>query len=332
MFQSDKSFPLDCETLSAIQDNATMLGILGMIAGDKVIMSGCELSSDGIKRSEGYVYIKTADYPEGEVLRWEGGATTSGMYVRKRDVSVSALGNSYPKAYTVRSLAPGLGEEHYSWDEFTELTDMPKLKEEIKMLATAISGLTAPPLGIVEMWSGEAIPEGHALCDGHQLLISEYPELYGVLGERFNTACSASGTKYSTTAGYFRLPDLRGRFVVGYHDTDKDYSEVGLAGGIKSHTLTEDELPGHRHEIKDYVQKPNGSNEIYEGDVVIGEETVSAGGENMTTNLFVRSQTATGGDGWMQYLKHKTEEESKVARSHENRPPFYVLAYIMRVK
>ena len=63
--QSNKDFPLDCETLEALQGNTTMLGLLGNIAGDKVILSGCEMGGDGSSVSEGYVYLKTRAYPEG---------------------------------------------------------------------------------------------------------------------------------------------------------------------------------------------------------------------------------------------------------------------------
>ena len=330
--QSGKDFPLDCETLEALQGNTTMLGLLGNIAGDKVVLSGCEVQGDGSQRGEGYVYLKTRDYPGGEVLRWEGGTTSYGMFVRHRDISVSANGNNYPKAYSMRSLAPGIGEENYEWDDFVELRNIRELMSDVSRLESELAGMSGPPLGIVEMWAGSVLPEGYALCDGHQLKQADYPELYSAIGSVFNTAISASGNQYTTESGYFRLPDLRGRFIVGHHDSDVDYQTKGNAGGEKRHALTAEELPGHQHEVKDYVQKPNGNGEIYAGTVSIGETQLTAGGDQLGSNVMKRSQTDTGGDGWLQWIQHSTEAEKKRATSHENRPPYYVLAYIMRVK
>ena len=42
----------------------------------------------------------------------------------------------------------------------------------------------------------------------------DYPELYAAVGAAFNRAMSENGVAYTTTAGYFRVPDLRGRFYL----------------------------------------------------------------------------------------------------------------------
>ena len=70
--------------------------------------------------------------------------------------------------------------------------------------ATGPSGSTGIPSGVIMMWSGaaNAIPSGYVLCNG------------------------SNGT-----------PDLRGRFVVGYSNTDGDY-DVGDTGGAKTDTVT----------------------------------------------------------------------------------------------
>ncbi|MCQ5065755.1 phage tail protein, partial [Alistipes putredinis] len=90
-------------------------------------------------------------------------------------------------------------------------------------------------------------PDGYALCEGQQLKQSEYPALYKAIGSTYNNAYDCNGRKLSTTSGYFRLPDLRGRFVVGYNVSDADYGSYGKGGGEKKHTLTVDEMPSHAH-------------------------------------------------------------------------------------
>ena len=327
--QSNKDFPLDCETLEALQGNTTMLGLLGNIAGDKVILSGCEKGGDGSSVSEGYVYLKTRAYPEGEVLRWEGGSVSGGVYVKTEDVAVSAMGGEYPKAYTKRTLAPGIGNAQYSWDDFVEIRNIKGLMSDIAKLQREFSNLAVPPLGIIEMWAGEKVPEGYVLCDGQELKQADYPELYGVIGDVFNYAVDYQGNKKSPQSGYFRIPDLRGRFVVGCNNLDADYRAKGLTGGEKQHKLEESEMPPHQHRVKDYVQKVNGS--AYDGIMAIDGDGLVCGG-GLTTEGIKCVQTSNLVAGTMQWIEHSTEKKDDVVESHENRPPYYVLAYIMRAR
>ena len=327
--QSNKDFPLDCETLEALQGNTTMLGLLGNIAGDKVILSGCEMGGDGSSVSEGYVYLKTRAYPEGEVLRWEGGSVSDGVYVKTEDVAVSAMGGDYPKAYSRRTLAPGIGEEKYQWSEFEEIRNMKDLKKEINRLRSDLSRVAESPLGVVEMWAGVEVPEGYVLCDGQELKQADYPELYGVIGNVFNNAANYQGFVSSPKAGNFRVPDLRGRFVVGCNNLDADYRAKGLTGGEKQHLLKEEEIPPHQHRVKDYVQKVNGS--AYKGIMAIDGDGLLCGG-GLTTEGIKCAQTSNLVSGEMQWIDHSTEKKDYVEESHENRPPYYVLAYIMRAR
>ena len=118
-FTGSNSFPLDCETLEALQQNIAIVSMLGNMGGDKKILVGCELNADGSERGEGYVFLKSEACPTGEVLRWIGGAIAGGMHIETENVDVSAYGNVYKNAYTRRRLAPGTGEETYYWDEFS---------------------------------------------------------------------------------------------------------------------------------------------------------------------------------------------------------------------
>lgn len=63
-----------------------------------------------------------------------------------------------------------------------------------------------------------AVPEsqGWMLCDGRELGVEAYPELYAVLGEAWGGAPGG---------GRFRIPDLRGRFLRGVN-----YTVPGEAG------------------------------------------------------------------------------------------------------
>lgn len=144
--------------------------------------------------------------------------------------------------------------------------------------------------GMITMWSGSvsAVPSGWGLCDG---------------------------------GGTPARPDLRGRFIVGYDSTKADYNAIGKTGGEEKHTLTESEMPSHRHS----APPQNG----VDGMPSVGELGLvrrTAGGENKTAQIdsagagvevdvsMVYAMPAAGG-----------------GQSHENRPPYYTLAYIIKL-
>ena len=101
-----------------------------------------------------------------------------------------------------------------------------------------------------------------------------------------------------------KTPDLSGRFVVGYSASDSDYA-IGKTGGEKTHRLLESEMPSHSHSIKfrsyDLVASWKDQRSFY---------SVSKGSEDQT-----KTTASAGGN-----------------QAHENRPPYYALCFIMRVK
>ncbi len=308
LLQPNKNFPIDCETLDALQTNIAMLSILGNIVGDKTILLGCELELNNTRRKAGYVFLKTNDFPDGEVLYWEGGNVSGGMYLNQETIEVTAQGYDFPQAYTVRSLAAGVGIENYVWNDFKAFKTPSQLDDYNKTQDAEIAKLVPAPLGIVQMWAGSKVPAGYELCEGQQLKISDYPEMYNAIGTTFNNAYSYNGTRYSTTSGYFRLPDLRGRFVVGYNVSDGDYNSYGDVGGEKTHALKLTAMPAHTHQ--QYLWA--GASGDWEGG---GRNSYpnSTSWHDRTTQF---GSTGSAGSGI----------------AHENRPPYYVLAYIMKVK
>lgn len=335
--QSNKDFPLDCETLDYIAKNIAIVEALGNIGGDKVILSGCEPTNGGSVRSEGYVFLKTNDFPNGEILRWEGGSSTR-MYLKKEDISVVADGYDYPKAYTRRTLASGLGDESYLWSEFSNIQTNVELSNKIQDLETQVAGLALEPLGIVKMWAGKNIPEGYLLCDGgeYSKTNDEYKGLYAAIGDTFNTAKSSNGTTYKTDSDKFRVPDLRGRFIVGYHSTDEDYNSYGASGGEKKHLLTpaETALVDHGHsasiEAAGSHYHKTGVEALYNmfgGGTYVNSRTYPKGDNDSYSN----ANTSTGGNH-THTVSISNSGSRNASSSHENRPPYYVLAYIMKYK
>jgi len=96
---------------------------------------------------------------------------------------------------------------------------------------------TAVP-GQVAYFAGpeENLPAGWLKCDGSEVAIDDYPDLYAAIGTTWNDGNEQSGD--------FRLPNLPDRVLVG---TSASRS-VGEYGGEESHEISVDELPAHEHD------------------------------------------------------------------------------------
>lgn len=108
------------------------------------------------------------------------------------------------------------------------------------------------PIGSIIYWPSQLIPTGYLLCDGREVAINDYPELYAAIG-------NIGGD--DVDAGYFRLPDMRGVVAGGYHSglssSSPLYGNFGDQVGNPTHThtqgatgstaLTIAQMPAHTH-------------------------------------------------------------------------------------
>lgn len=145
------------------------------------------------------------------------------------------------------------------------------------------------PLGSIIMYSGtkDGLTDGWEICDS------------------------------ARTVNGIKVPDLRGRFIMGADSTDP----VGKAGGVTvetnmgqyvgaaPHKLTIAELPSHSHPIPDYVWAGGGH-----GGTTGGPLDAYKG----------RSTSAVGGNGAHQH-------DGRHIKNFDKRPAYYSLAYIIFV-
>jgi microcystin-dependent protein len=165
---------------------------------------------------------------------------------------------------------------------------------------TSGTGFGFVPQGGIIMWSGSvaSIPSGWHLCNGSN-----------------------------------STPDLRDRFVVGAGST---YAPDDT-GGADSVTLTEAQMPSHTHSFSGTT-----STKSLTGNINFGGNGIPSNSGNgivSATNPGGAQQAGFGSGGVNENLLIDASHNHTVSgttgstgsgSSHENRPPYYALAYIMK--
>lgn len=168
--------------------------------------------------------------------------------------------------------------------------------------ATSVSGFGTVPLGGIIFWSGaeNAVPAGWALCNGQ----------------------SVNGR---TT------PNLRGRFVIGASDG----RGVGGVGGAESVTLTVNQIPAHNHNVSGSTTT-NGDHSHGYDDVYFSECCPNNGwlgsGDSDRDNGPKTTGRNTANAGAHSHTFNVTSGSTGGGQAVSIMPPFYALAYIMRVQ
>jgi microcystin-dependent protein len=110
-------------------------------------------------------------------------------------------------------------------------------------------------------------------------------------------------------------PDLRSRFIVGYDPRHADNKTMGKTGGEDQHALTTAEMPSHNH-----GQSGNHTHSLW------------ASGHGWAFRVVQTGDTRAKNDSHTVYTSSNgahTHASEGGGAPHENRPPYYVLAYIM---
>lgn len=122
--------------------------------------------------------------------------------------------------------------------------------------STFVSQLALVPIGTILAFAGNTPPSGYVFCDGVELTIADYAELFSVIGYSYKAPELLSGPDV------FAVPYLNGRVPVGRDDmgghsahviTAASGSTLGGIGGAESVTLVEGNIPSHHHEIDSFT-------------------------------------------------------------------------------
>lgn len=149
---------------------------------------------------------------------------------------------------------------------------------------TGPAGPTGPSgngdVGDVKMNAGAAAPTGWLKCDGLAVSRATYSALFAVIGTLYGAGDG------STT---FNLPNFKGRVPVGVDAAQTEFATLGKVGGAKTHTLSELEMPVHKHQVNDTygVQYSAGTwtDTSACDEISRTEDTTTAGGGQAHNNL-----------------------------------------------
>jgi microcystin-dependent protein len=128
------------------------------------------------------------------------------------------------------------------------------------------------PVGGIMSFGGITAPNGFVLCDGSEYLLTEYPELFAIIGYRYRAIGLLLGE------ATFAVPDLRGRFPLGADNmfsghevplagtvpptfdvtistsanrvTSSEADNLGSGIGNENITLSAQQLPEHKHDLR----------------------------------------------------------------------------------
>lgn len=120
-------------------------------------------------------------------------------------------------------------------DGNVRIGDFAEHMQQLAMGADAAIGTSQNPVGAIVMFGGGAAPQGYLMCQGQAVSRATYSALFAVVGTSFG------GGDGSST---FNVPNLVGKFPVGYAAGDTDFNALGKTGGAKRVTLLPDETPG----------------------------------------------------------------------------------------
>lgn len=188
-----------------------------------------------------------------------------------------------------------------AYSQILDPTDPIQIKDLNSMFQELYKIMSAHRIepGTVVMWAGayNQLPPGFLDCFGDEVSRKSFADLFARIGTRF-------GAGNGTTT--FNLPNLKGKAVFGYDAAQTEFNAVGKTGGEKTHILTVNEIPAHRHNLNGRY----GTDTPSSSGTAFGLPLTSAG---TTSRNYVDALSNAGGGA-----------------GHNTLPPFAVMKYIIK--
>ena len=213
-FLQTDGVPLTNDLMDTLQEAFQIFSVIGDMAGHLTILSGCEVTGSTV--APGVVAI------DGDVLHFEGGLISNTVYIHTQEI-FKPFENQTDKVLIIKKTVKfGNALTTYNWADFVKL-------ETIKELMAKIN-------------NGVTIAQFNALLSEVEILkIKTAPIINGGVIWAFGRPAN------EIPAGWKECIDTRGKTLVGRDPNDSTFSTLGNNIGAKTHTLTINEMPRHRH-------------------------------------------------------------------------------------
>lgn len=280
--EHNAGYPFDVAFLAFMQNSYRLFNSLGSMAGNKAIISGCEEIGNTI--TPGTVFIN------GELFPFEGGAKGDTVIIKEETNEVTFEDGFLRPLETIRTAAFGRStpEKTYNWEDFKRVYNLQYLGEnktdntETEKLLKRIEKLEkekqAVPIGLVAIWGKpeNEIPEGW----------EEYTPMRGVMP----IGHDPEYRKDENDAEDYHLNTLKQK------------------GGKRSHKLSVEEMPSHRHETVNDASGSDRDSKGYGSAFTMDTDEITHNRRNLM------SIEPSGGD-----------------QPHNNMPPYRVVQFIKYV-
>lgn len=306
-------FPVSTEALAFMQDQILFLEQFVQVAGPNTIIKDSTASVAGL------VVVN------GELLPLQPSTVERNfIQVVTTAASLDAGGLHFADIRTTRTAvyrAANQGNECYPIANFANMSTLAAITAQLASLSVG-----TVPVGSITMWAAATAPENWHLCNGDGLRMDLYPELYAVIGNTYG----------SPAPNWFFVPNLCGKFVVGLDPSDTDYNALKKEGGAKKVTLTEQQLPSHTH-------GKGTLNSTGCFPAVDKEQNPLYGGAFKRRSGYWQTylKGSESGDRWGAIVDYDwakgvpadaATDSTGGGQSHENRPPFITMNYIIKVR
>ena len=280
--EHNAGYPFDVGFLAFMQNAYNLFNHFGHLAGNKAIISGCEEIGNTI--TPGTVFIN------GELFPFEGGAKGDTVIIKEETNEVTFDDGFLRSLENIRTAAFGRStpEKTYNWEDFKRVYNLQYLGEnktdntETEKLLKRIEKLEkqkqAVPIGLVAIWGKpeNEIPEGW----------EEYTPMRGVMP----IGHDPEYRKDENDAEDYHLNTLKQK------------------GGKRSHKLSVEEMPSHRHETVNDASGSDRDSKGYGSAFTMDTDEITHNRRNLM------SIEPSGGD-----------------RPHNNMPPYRVVQFIKYV-
>lgn len=291
-FTKTGGFPLTQNAMEYIQQSYNdVLEAVARMAGQYVIVTGVTETAPNVY-SNGWVAI------EGQFMPFIGGVNSGFVSITPAYSGLTFRDGSTPIVYT--SYTATFGVSGIPFGNFKYLT-LESLKAEIDAAATTANNALALAL---------AISAGTQSFSPGMIMM-------------WNGTVPPTG--WALCDGLDGRPNLKGKFVVGYSANTGTYT-LGAQGGAAGVTLSTTQIPSHNHTMNSAGAHTHGLPGTADFAAWINNEA-DAGSGSSGNEVSGTPYPNTDSQGSHTHTINNTGG----GLSHENRPPYYTLAYIIKL-